>query len=103
MFTEMQGACCTDCCTVCQPRIRGINGESTGESFRSSGSDIVVLSDMKVSGVEVGLEVGELTLPGGKKGVITTPKRRVGRWGGHATRANGGRGREDIWFRGGCR
>ena len=57
-FTEMQGACCTDCCTVCQPQIRGINGESTDESFRSSGSNIVVLRDMKVSGVEVGPESG---------------------------------------------
>ena len=80
VFTEMQGACCADCCTVCQPRIRDINGESTDESFRSSGSGIVALRDMKISGVEVGPGLGELTLHGGEKGVITTPKRRVGRW-----------------------
>ena len=58
VFTEMQGACCADCCTVCQPRIRDINGESTDESFRSSGSGIVVLTDMKVSGTEVNPEPG---------------------------------------------
>ena len=42
VFAEMQGACCTDCCIVCQPRIRGMNGETTGEGFQPSGSDIVV-------------------------------------------------------------
>ena len=35
-------------------------------------------------------ELGELTLPGGEKEVIITPKWRVGRWRGYATGANGG-------------
>ena len=49
---------------------------------------------MKASGVEVGPEPGrtsgELTLPGGEKEVIITPKRMMGRWRGYATGANGG-------------
>ena len=58
---------------------------------------------MKVSGINVGPELerlGELTLPGGEKEVIITPKWGVGRWRGYATGANGGEEGEDIRFRG---
>ena len=95
VFTGTQGACCTDCCTVCQPRIRGINGESTDESFRFSGSGIVVLRDMKVSGVEVGLEPGRTNAPWRQKGSRHIPEAEGRPLEGHATteRMGGGEGR----------
>ena len=48
-FAEMRGACCTDCCTVCQPRIESISGEPTDESFQCSGSGIVVPPERRES------------------------------------------------------